>query len=1133
MKPQLKPLVAAIIVCNTASADLPLITSHTPTTKQIKEAINDNSLILATGIFDPKNEQLNFQTQGIVAHPAKHYGIIQFDQGAVQPDWLTAHGFSIIQHLKNNAFVVNWQKTDHSLLTKNNNIRWFGPYQSGFKVSPNLWKTHRTVQSEYPIEIQTFKDYPVEKIPDLIKKLIPNALPIEHTIPRTDHRAAFKVSADDLDQVINVLAQSEAVQWINLYRYGRFFNEDAVPAIQDTSSNLNDQSIFDHGIYGTGQIVGVADSGLDRNEDWFVHHDNGSILTTAMTDAENTVPPQTGTIQPNNKVVAYWVMPGAAAYDHPSASYHGTHVTGSIAGDSANQNNGSVSSPTQSGYDPDDGMAPNAQILFQDIGNDNGVTGLLGSSSIWQQAYDGGARIHSNSYGFTTLGEYTSPDQNLDQTLRSLENMIILVAAGNDNGLNNSISSPGNSKNGLTVGALGHGNSSSVASYSNRGLTDDGRLKPDISATGTAITSASGDSNNSNSIDLNPSKKNLSGTSMSTPITAGATALLRQYFTDGFYPKGSKNLADHYQPSGSLMKALLLNGSNTDSGFNYRHTGWGRPWLDNTLYFNGDSRKIKYWDVTHQSGLSTGESATYYVDVLSGEEFRATLTWYDLPGPTGSGVTLVNDLNLTVVAPDGTYLGNQFDGAIQAVSQTGGSPDTINTVEQVRLTNPQSGTYEITVSAPDVPGDGEFSSDRQGYALVAGGALGSNAPLIIGDPTDLTVDNSDINGIDLSWVEANNADYYEIYRANGTCQNHEPGTMRLVGQATTTVFSDADTYGGYDFAYQIRAFNADDASNLSNCVDAISSQVCPIPPEFDTTSAQITQTVNDQCQISIGWNQGSSFCPNDPNVSYLIYRGTEHNFIPSNQNLVGTTNDSSFDDTTVLGGQPYFYRITAINNNNETPFSPELGGMATGTTSAQTGTITDNVDDSLLMATGGGTWSISNDRANSGLLSYRSTYEGATTYTSNTCARMYSPEISIPNTGNPSIEYQAWWQIEAQWDGVVVEISTDGGNNWQDLPPTGGYPSDFSLTQNPPINDCGYPSTQGAFGGASNGFEAIEHDLSSYAGETVLIRWSFSTDPGYEEEGMYIDDINYIDVYTANQCGVDSDLIFKDGFDEL
>ena len=115
--------------------------------------------------------------------------------------------------------------------------------------------------------------------------------------------------------------------------------------------------------------------------------------------------------------------------------------------------------------------------------------------------------------------------------------MLILFAAGNNDGNLNTIGSPGNAKNVVTVGALAHGNSPFEANFSNRGPTDDGRMKPDIMATGANIESAAGNESNSTTITL-PSRATLGGTSMSTPITAGSSALMRQYYTDGFYPTG-------------------------------------------------------------------------------------------------------------------------------------------------------------------------------------------------------------------------------------------------------------------------------------------------------------------------------------------------------------------------------------------------------------------------------------------------------------------------------------------------------------------------------------------------------------------------------------------------------------------
>lgn len=47
---------------------------------------------------------------------------------------------------------------------------------------------------------------------------------------------------------------------------------------------------------------------------------------------------------------------------------------------------------------------------------------------------------------------------------------------------------------------------------------------------------------------------------MSTPVVAGAVALLRQYFMQGFYPTGAAVAGSAYSPSGPLLKAVLLGG---------------------------------------------------------------------------------------------------------------------------------------------------------------------------------------------------------------------------------------------------------------------------------------------------------------------------------------------------------------------------------------------------------------------------------------------------------------------------------------------------------------------------------------------------------------------------------------------
>ena len=118
--------------------------------------------------------------------------------------------------------------------------------------------------------------------------------------------------------------------------------------------------------------------------------------------------------------------------------------------------------------------------------------------------------------------------------------------------------------------------------------------------------------------------------------------------------------------------------------------------------------RLRLFERTQLSGLHTGETHSYTIaNVAAGQPLRATLTWFDLPGAAGAAIALVNNLDLEVVAPNGTYLGNVL---ASGVSTTGGTADARNTVEQVLLTAPVAGSYTIRVKGTNVPGDGSANS---------------------------------------------------------------------------------------------------------------------------------------------------------------------------------------------------------------------------------------------------------------------------------------------------------------------------------------------------------------------------------------------------------------------------------------
>ncbi len=352
---------------------------------------------------------------------------------------------------------------------------------------------------------------------------------------------------------------------------------------QATMSGIN--SSWDY-VDGTGIIVAVADSGLDSGtNDSTMHPDFRDHIVDIV-----SLP-----------MTSWWASTcGSPANDGAEdIDGHGTHVAGSVLGDGTDSS-GNIK-----------GMAPEARLYFQSVGSwcasnpageRNTLLGIpTNKTDLFRFAAENGSRVHTNSWGSTCNGtcysEYTIGSLQADIAARDYTNMTILFSAGNSGADANSngeidfdsLGNPATAKNVFTVGAsendrpslnyiwgssygspinndLRADNVSGMAAFSSRGPVDDGRLKPDISAPGTFILSTKSRSTSSVGwLAYNSSYTYMGGTSMSTPLTAGATALLLEHLIDN---------RGHQDPSSALVQGNLRYKRTRHDGSIQRRDKW-------------------------------------------------------------------------------------------------------------------------------------------------------------------------------------------------------------------------------------------------------------------------------------------------------------------------------------------------------------------------------------------------------------------------------------------------------------------------------------------------------------------------------------------------------------------------------
>ena len=500
------------------------------------------------------------------------------------------------------------------------------------------------------------------------------------------------------------LAAEDCVQWI----------EQAGPPLNEANDGIRNQIGVDvvtaapYNLDGSGIDVLVYDSGRAG-----VHADFGTRLIQA---------------------------------DLSSISQHSTHVAGTVGGDGSNSTAEGGSTLQWRG------MAPAVDLISYGIeGSTSDIYFYDYTADIeadWATAQNsygadlGTASLSSNIYSnypsrCDLMGNYGASSVLLDQIVRGGNSVVGLGdkyiatwAVGNERGWASScgtyniISPPASAKNPIQVGGSNTNNNTQYA-HTSWGPTDDGRIKPIVTA-GACQTSGDLGITSTDNFPLND-YISMCGTSMATPAVAGSLALMLQHYRDVYGTSGN------FWPS--TAKAILMQTA-VDLGNPGPDYQWGYGQVDIHAAVDLISRKA-----FRQESIAQGEVDVYYFIVpTDANPATVSLVWDDFEATFNANPALINNLNLELIAPSGTIWRPWILNPASPANNATRGVDNINNQEQVQVPTPEVGTWMVRVSGTTVP------QGPQDYTLVCEGC----------QPLDVGVCQAEVSGTAMASPETEN-----------------------------------------------------------------------------------------------------------------------------------------------------------------------------------------------------------------------------------------------------------------------------------------------------------------------------------------------------------------------------------------
>ncbi|GAB4274035.1 S8 family peptidase [Thermincola ferriacetica] len=269
----------------------------------------------------------------------------------------------------------------------------------------------------------------------------------------------------------------------------------------------------------------------------------GKGITVAVIDTG--IYPHPDLTQPTNRIIAFkdFINKKTSPYDDYG---HGTHVAGIIAG------NGKMSNGQYKG------VAPEANLVgvkvLDNTGGGRSSDVIAGIQWVVQNKATYNIKVINLSLGAPATQSYATDPLSQAAGAAWDAGLVVVAAAGNNGPAAGTINTPGINPHIITVGAVDDRGTIDtkddvIADFSSRGPTIDGLTKPDLVAPGVNITSLAADTSYLPKKNSGPGGKpgrtseattqgkpaqttisnyyvTMSGTSMATPMVAGATALL-------------------------------------------------------------------------------------------------------------------------------------------------------------------------------------------------------------------------------------------------------------------------------------------------------------------------------------------------------------------------------------------------------------------------------------------------------------------------------------------------------------------------------------------------------------------------------------------------------------------------------